>query len=80
MTTTTYSEFNQETEGLEVAKAFAGQISGKTILVTGVNRGGIGFSTSLAFVSRTSTGSGSPRLTDSQKGVSIPFPAHHSRS
>jgi hypothetical protein len=53
MATTTNSEFNQETEGLEVAKAFAGQISGKTILVTGVNRGGIGFSTSLAFVSRT---------------------------
>ena len=53
MATTTHSEFNQETEGLEVAKAFAGQINGKKILVTGVNRGGIGFSTSLAFVSGT---------------------------
>lgn len=51
MTTTTYSDFDQKTEGLEVAEKFAGEIQGKTILVTGVNKGGIGFSTAEAFVS-----------------------------
>jgi hypothetical protein len=49
--TTTHSEFNNKTEGIEVAEAFAGVIRGKTILVTGVNLGGIGFTTSEAFVS-----------------------------
>lgn len=34
-----------------MAKAFSGAIRGKTVLVTGVNRGGIGFSTAEAFVS-----------------------------
>lgn len=47
---TTYPEFNEETEALEVAEAFAYGIHGKTVVVTGVNRGGIGFSTSQAFV------------------------------
>jgi hypothetical protein len=51
MTTTTHTGFNDKTEGTEVAKAFAGVIHGKTILVTGVNRGGIGFTTAEAFVS-----------------------------
>lgn len=50
MTSTTYPEFNETTEGVEVAKAFAGVIHGKTIIVTGVNRGGIGFATAEAFV------------------------------
>lgn len=50
MTATTYPEFHKETEALDVAKAFAEEIRGKTILVTGVNRGGIGFSTAQAFV------------------------------
>jgi hypothetical protein len=51
MTTTTHAEFNDKTEGTEVAEAFAGVICGKTILVTGVNRGGIGFTTAEAFLS-----------------------------
>ena len=52
MATTTHPEFNENTEALEVAEAFDGGIRGKTVLVTGVNRGGIGWSTSHAFVSR----------------------------
>jgi len=52
MTSTTYPEFGQKTEGLEVAEKFAGEIRGKTILVTGVNLGGIGFTTSKAFASQ----------------------------
>ena len=51
MATTTYTKFNEDTEALEVAEAFASGIRGKTIIVTGVNRGGIGFSTAQAFVS-----------------------------
>ena len=51
MATTTYSKFNEETEALVVAEVFASGIRGKTIIVTGVNRGGIGFSTAQAFVS-----------------------------
>ncbi len=50
MSTTTYAEFNGKTEAVEVAKAFAEVIRGKNILVTGVNRGGIGFTTAEAFV------------------------------
>lgn len=55
MTATTHPEFDQQTESLEVAGRFAGEIRGKTILVTGVNRKGIGFSTSKAFVSSLGT-------------------------
>lgn len=56
MTATTHPEFNEKTESLEVAEKFAQQIRGKTILVTGVNRGGIGFSTAKAFVSTPALG------------------------
>ncbi|KAI1799469.1 putative short-chain dehydrogenase [Daldinia bambusicola] len=51
MTTTTHPEFNDHTEALEVAKAFAGKIRAKTILVTGVHVAGIGFATVQAFAS-----------------------------
>ncbi|KAF5866880.1 hypothetical protein ETB97_008684 [Aspergillus alliaceus] len=49
MATTTYPKFNENTEALDVAGAFAFEIRGKTIMVTGVNRGGTGFSTTQAF-------------------------------
>lgn len=51
MAATTHPEFNANTEGVEVAKAFPSQIRGKTVIITGVNRGGIGFSTAQALVS-----------------------------
>jgi hypothetical protein len=50
MATTTHPEFNEHTEGIDVAKAFADGIRGKTVVITGVNRGGIGFGTAEAFV------------------------------
>jgi hypothetical protein len=50
MTATTFSQFNGDTEGIEVAQAFSAQVSGKVVLVTGVNRGGIGYSTAEALV------------------------------
>jgi hypothetical protein len=52
MPSTSFPEFNAQTEGLDVAKTFAPAIQGKTIIVTGVNLGGIGFSAAEAFVSR----------------------------
>ncbi|KAF5664847.1 short chain dehydrogenase reductase [Fusarium denticulatum] len=51
MTSTTHTDFGANTEAIEVAQAFADGIRGKTILITGVNRGGIGFATAHAFVS-----------------------------
>ncbi|KAF5551628.1 double substrate-specificity short chain dehydrogenase reductase 2 [Fusarium mexicanum] len=48
MTSTTFSQFNGDTEGLAIAQAFSAQVLGKAVLVTGVNRGGIGYSTAEA--------------------------------
>lgn len=53
MASTTYSEFGTHTEAVDVAKAFSDGIGGKTILITGVNRGGIAFATAHALVSST---------------------------
>lgn len=52
MAATTHPDFNAKTEGLEVTEAFKDMVVGKTILVTGVNKGGIGFATSYALVGR----------------------------
>lgn len=51
MPSITNAEFGHNTEALEVAKAFAHGIRGKTIIVTGANSGSIGFTTLQAFVS-----------------------------
>lgn len=51
MTSTSHPEFNDHTEALEVAQAFASGIHGKTVLVTGVNQGGLGYAAAEAFVS-----------------------------
>ena len=51
MTATTHSEFGHDTEGLEVTKAFADRVRGKTAIVTGVNRNGIGYTIAEAIVS-----------------------------
>ncbi|SPN98640.1 related to double substrate-specificity short chain dehydrogenase/reductase 2 [Cephalotrichum gorgonifer] len=46
-------QFNEATEALEVAKAFPDQIRGKTVMITGVNVGGLGFTTAQAFASQS---------------------------
>ena len=51
MTTTTHPEFHHDTEATEVTKAFAEAVRGKTALITGPNRAGIGFSAAEALVS-----------------------------
>ncbi|KAJ5128687.1 hypothetical protein N7448_002404 [Penicillium atrosanguineum] len=53
MAATTHFEFNANTEGLEVTKAFFSQIRGKSVIITGVNRGGIGFSTAQALAAQS---------------------------
>ncbi|KAI2636485.1 putative short-chain dehydrogenase [Hypomontagnella submonticulosa] len=53
MTATTHPEYTKKTEALEVAADFADGVRGKTIVITGVNPGGIGFSTAQAFASQS---------------------------
>ncbi|ETN39916.1 uncharacterized protein HMPREF1541_06143 [Cyphellophora europaea CBS 101466] len=52
MTATTNADFDATTEANEVAAAFPEAIKGKTILITGVNVAGIGFSTAEALASQ----------------------------
>jgi NAD(P)-dependent dehydrogenase (short-subunit alcohol dehydrogenase family) len=53
MPSTTNAHFHGQTEAPEVAEAFADRIRGKTIVVTGVNRRGIGYATVEAFASQS---------------------------
>ncbi|KAK5098489.1 hypothetical protein LTR70_002702 [Exophiala xenobiotica] len=52
MTSTTHSDFDKATEASDVAAAFPQAIKDRTILVTGVNRQGIGYTTAEAFASQ----------------------------
>lgn len=52
MTATTYAEYGKETEAFTVAAAFPEAIKGRTIIITGVNKQGIGYSTAEAFASQ----------------------------
>ncbi|KIW41255.1 uncharacterized protein PV06_06828 [Exophiala oligosperma] len=52
MTATTNTEFNQNTEALSVAAAFPESIKGRTILITGANKLGIGYTTAEALASQ----------------------------
>ncbi|KAF5979004.1 hypothetical protein FBULB1_5905 [Fusarium bulbicola] len=49
MASTTHTDFGANTEAIEVVKAFSNSIRGKIVLITGVNRGGIGFATAQGF-------------------------------
>ncbi|KAH7142114.1 hypothetical protein EDB81DRAFT_691596 [Dactylonectria macrodidyma] len=53
MTATSHPEFGAATEALEVTRAFADRVRGKTVLVTGGNRNGLGFSASQALASQS---------------------------
>ncbi|EMD58951.1 hypothetical protein COCSADRAFT_41509 [Bipolaris sorokiniana ND90Pr] len=55
MAALTHPEWNQETGGLEVAKAFADQIRGKNVLITGVSPESIGSSIALSIASQAPT-------------------------
>ena len=53
MTSTTHPEFNAKTEAMTVAAAFADSIKGHTILITGVSKQGIGYTSAQAFASQS---------------------------
>ncbi|OAP59534.1 hypothetical protein AYL99_06832 [Fonsecaea erecta] len=50
---TTHPDYGFSTEGLTVAAAFPSAIKDRTILITGVNRKGIGYSTAESFASQS---------------------------
>ncbi|RAL03641.1 NAD(P)-binding protein [Aspergillus ibericus CBS 121593] len=79
MATTTHPEYNSKTEALEVADAFTARITGKTVLVTGVNRSGIGYSTARAFASHSPslliiTGRSPEKIEESIDALRAEFP------
>jgi NAD(P)-dependent dehydrogenase (short-subunit alcohol dehydrogenase family) len=53
MTSTTFADFGAETEASVVAAAFPDSIRGRTILITGVNKLGIGYATAQALASQS---------------------------
>lgn len=53
MTSTTFADFGHKTDASTVASAFASSIKGRTILVTGVNKLGIGYATAQALASQS---------------------------
>ncbi|KAK3291359.1 uncharacterized protein B0H64DRAFT_378106 [Chaetomium fimeti] len=80
MTATSYSEFNANTEALEVAQTFSQGIRGKTVIVTGVNLSGIGHSTAQAFASQSPshliiTGRNVSKLQQSIDALKAEFPS-----
>ncbi|KAH8680750.1 putative short-chain dehydrogenase [Xylariales sp. PMI_506] len=79
MPATTHPEFDVKTEALEVAKAFPENIRGKTVIITGVNQGGIGFYTAQAFASQSPAhlivaGRSLPRLQKSIDALKADYP------
>jgi hypothetical protein len=52
MSSITNSGFGASTEAIEVAAAYPDAIQGKTILITGVNKDGLGYATAEALVRR----------------------------
>ncbi len=53
MTSTSHPNFHKETEATEVVGAFPQAIKDRTILITGVNKQGIGYATAEAFASQS---------------------------
>ncbi|KAJ6007416.1 hypothetical protein N7540_011392 [Penicillium herquei] len=79
MAATTFADFNATTEGLDVARKFSDKVRGKTILITGVNLGGIGFSTAQAFASQTPahliiTGRSLSKIEECMHSLRVQFP------
>ncbi|EUC40754.1 hypothetical protein COCMIDRAFT_107963 [Bipolaris oryzae ATCC 44560] len=76
----TSKSFTAETGGLEIAKAYSSQITGKTILITGVSPGGIGEATARAFAHGgasliIATGRSKARVETLTKEISADYPS-----
>lgn len=79
MPSTTHSEYNAATDGTTVAAAFGDQITGRTILITGVNRLGLGYTTAAAFASQSPahiicTGRSPAKLQESIQSLRSQYP------
>lgn len=72
MASVTHAEFDANTEGATVTTAFADGVRGKTVLITGSNKTGLGFSAAHAIVSdHGSHGPNSRRHNLTRLGFSI---------
>lgn len=79
MPSTTYAEYVATTEGIHVAAAFADRIKGRTILITGVNKLGLGYTTAAALASQSParvicTGRSPAKLQESIQALSAQYP------
>lgn len=78
--TTTHSEFNKSTEALGVAAAFTSYIKGWTILITGANKLGLGYTTAEALASQSPrclilTGRSGAKVQECIDGIHAQYPA-----
>ncbi|KAH8689740.1 retinol dehydrogenase 12 [Phaeosphaeriaceae sp. PMI808] len=76
----TNKSFTKEIGGLEIAEAYSPQITGKTILITGVSPGGIGEATARAFAHGgasliIATGRSEARVEGLTKEISAEYPS-----
>ncbi|RMZ80815.1 hypothetical protein DV737_g2808, partial [Chaetothyriales sp. CBS 132003] len=76
---TTNAEFDKTTEATAVAAAYSGSIKGRTILITGVNKAGIGYGTAEAFASQAPqtlilAGRSKDKLQESKDGLDTKHP------
>ncbi|PSN73816.1 retinol dehydrogenase 12 [Corynespora cassiicola Philippines] len=76
----TNASFDAKTGGLEVADTYSAQISGKTVLITGVSPGGIGEATARAFARGgasliIATGRSKSRVEDLTKKIHAEYPS-----
>lgn len=78
-TSTTNEHFNAQTEAKEVAAAFSESIKGRTILITGVNKQGIGYATAEAFATQSPkqlilTGRSQAKLDECKDALTTEYP------
>lgn len=79
MPSTTHAHYKATTDGTTVATAFKDHIKGRTILITGVNRLGLGYTTAAAFASQSPvriicTGRSPSKLQESTQALSAQYP------
>lgn len=79
MVSTSHHEFGAQTTATEVAVAFSEQARSRTILITGVNKLGIGYATAAAFASQNAdtiiiAGRSSNKLEECLESLSFEFP------
>lgn len=79
MPSTTHADFGHDTEALDVAKAFSSGIKGKTVIITGVNTGGLGYSAAQALASQAPahviiTGRSPDKLANSIAALKADYP------